>query len=236
MFGRKRDEEDFEYIGNVFDKDEYGKLIDEEDVPYENISDEYVESLFTPYLFEGEEILCVINGGSKEFVSPGDKLMVKSFFKSFGIVSTVISALFVVGVLLGVWGGSSTIVKSLLMLLPFMLIDILLPVAIITAIVTVIRWNLSTKPKGLHFAVTNRRIIGYGYKFMKSFSLGDIREIKAKVKKEKNNTGRITVYSVIYDEVKTYWTFVIPRVKDPLRVKYILDQAIEKYKANQYQG
>ena len=224
MFGKKKEEE-YEYIGNVFDKDEYGKLIDEEDVPYENISDEYVEGLVTPCLSEDEEILCVINGGSKKLETSDSIPALKKFLKGFGIAGAVVVAFFVVGVLLATSGA----VIGLLLCVPFVLFDVMLPFVIVTVIVIVFKCNRISK--GLHYAVTNKRIIGYGYQFMKSVSLGDIRYTKAKVKKEKNNIGKITVSAVVYEEVKTYWVFTIPRVKDPLRVKYMIDQAIERYKA-----
>ncbi len=38
------------------------------------------------------------------------------------------------------------------------------------------------------------------------------------------------------EEYLAYVVWTIKNVEDPLRVKYMLDQAIDKYKANNYQG
>ena len=220
MFGKKKEEE-WEYIEQYFQKDNYGQVADEEYWHREHTSTEYLTEIFKPYLMEGEQILCVIGGGKGKtndfFESGKNQRKLKS-------IKIAVAAFFIVSLAVFLISFFIDSISGLFMLLFFALFTVGIPCAMIGGITALIIWAVTAGNKGVNYAITDRRIIYQGYGQMKVISFAHITSTKA-------NAKSLTLRLSMYEGVKTNMIYVIPNVGDPLRVKYILDQAIEKYKS-----
>ena len=227
MFGKKNEKEDWEYISaeDYFDENEYGRIMTEKDkkekVIKNNSNTEFLEELFRPHLMRDEQLLCVIGSGKGDNESPFENEKSQKVGKKIAIVRNVLVALFVIGVLLAIFGKKSGAV-GLLMALPYVLLSALFPIIAIVGIVALITWGIKGAPKGMNYAVTNKRIISYGYKYFQSVRLVEITDVNASVKN--NNTGKITVKA---RGIGGYTILFIPSVNDPFRVKSIIEKAKE---------
>ena len=220
MFGKKKDEE-WEYIEQYFQKDNYGQVADEEYWEREHKSTAYLMELFRPYLKRDEQVLCVIGGGKGKtndiFESGKNQRKIKG-------VKIAGAAFFIVSLAVFFISFFIDSISGLFMLLFILLFTVGIPCAMIGGITALIIWAVTVGNKGFNYAITDRRIISHGYGEMKVISFDHIKSTSA-------NAKSITLRLSMYEGVKTNMIYVLPNVGDPLRVKYILDQAIEKYKA-----
>lgn len=151
MFGKKKEEE-WEYIGteNYFQKDNYGKVTDEEYWHKEHTSTDYLTELFKPYLMPDEEILCVIGGGkgkTKDFLESGKNQRKFIIYRCITIIALIfiLSLFFVV-----LFGDDNALFFKLLTIVMFGVPA----AAFITAIVFVIMGACSGV-KGLNYVITD---------------------------------------------------------------------------------
>lgn len=110
------------------------------------------------------------------------------------------------------------------MVLPLFILRLLAPVAAIAGIVVLLLWAFNSAPKGMNFAVTNKRILSYGYKYFQQLRIREITDISVSMKND--NTGSITIkakgtgsYSALYTILK------IPSVNDPFKIKSMIEKA-----------
>jgi hypothetical protein len=222
MFGKKKDEE-WEYIGDNFgeqDKDAQIKLYTDPD---------YVKSIFQPFLEEDEKILWCMGGGKGNKQNPLESKKGKSLLNKYDIVTKVIPFIVILGTLLMALGKSNgTKVLGFLIFLPVLLISSYLPKIMILIAVCFIIWALTSGKKAVNFAITDRRVVIYGYNQWIEAKFDDIVETSVTLKRGKK--GRIDIKLTEATEDIFLWG-----VEDPFRVKYLLDKAIEEYYANKNQ-
>lgn len=222
MFGKKKDE-DWEYIGNTFgesDKEAQTKLFTDPD---------YVKSIFQPFLEEDEQILWCMGGGKGNKENPLESKKGKSLLKKYDILSKAIPAIVILGVLIMIFGKSNgTRFLGFLIFLPVLLITSYFPIIMILIAVGFIIWALTSGKKAMNFAITDRRVVVYGYSQWLETRFDDIVETSVSLKKGKK--GRIDIKVQQAGEDMFLWG-----VEDPYRVKYLLDKAMEDYYAKQNQ-
>ena len=229
MFGKKKDEE-WEYIGDYYQNQSSYDGIDPKTAEFKAKTDtDYLNDLFKPFLKQDEQILCVIGGGKGDARNPLENEKAKKAGKKVKMISSVLSALFVLGSVLLIFGKGKLAFTGLLAVLPFMLCSSVIPIILLAAVIAIIIWALSSGNKGVNYAITDRRLISYGYGNYNEISLKDIVSTNAHV--GRGTTGSITLKATRYNGAPAFMTMIIPKVNEPLRVKYILDNAIEKYKA-----
>lgn len=224
MFGKKKEEE-WEYIEQYFQKDNYGQVADDEYWQRENIKTDDLIEIFKPYLLDGEQILCVIGGGkgkTKNFFESGKNQRKFIIYRCITIIALIfIFSLF----FLVLFSDNNALFFKLLKIFMFGVPA----AAFITSIVFVIKGACSGV-KGLNYAITDKRIISDGFGELTYLSLGDITSTSASV--SSGSKGKLTVRANKYKGQTVLYILVIPDVNEPYRVKNILDKAIADYKKN----
>ncbi|MBQ6035523.1 MAG: hypothetical protein IJL33_08490 [Ruminococcus sp.] len=228
MFGKKK-EEDWEYISaeNYFDENENSRILTEEEkqeIIKETTSTDFLEELFRPFLLKNEQILCVIGGGKGDPVTPFEDPKYEKVGEGLSILKRIVKiAPFIGAVILLISGNIILIALGFLLIILSGILNVIVPVIGATA---TLAWGIDTAPQEMNYAVTDRRVLIYGYQILKQIDLRDIFDVKATV--VSGDTGRVTVKAGKVDGQSVLAIFTFPKVKEPFRVKYIIDKAIEK--------
>ena len=102
----------------------------------------------------------------------------------------------------------------------------------IGGITALIIWAVTVGNKGFNYAITDRRIICFAYGQWQEIPLQCITSTSVKMKKD--NKGTINIKARNVPNMGGYVGYMVPWIDDPYSVKYMLDEAIEKCKANQF--
>ncbi|WP_028518056.1 hypothetical protein [Ruminococcus flavefaciens] len=221
MLWKKKDE-DWGYIGNNVGESE-------EEAQTKLFTDpDYVKSIFQPFLEEDEQILWCMGGGKGNKENPLESKKGKSLLNKYDILSKAILAIVILGVLIMIFGKSNgTRFLGFLIFLPVLLITSYLPIIMILIAVGFIIWALTSGKKAMNFAITDRRVVVFGYGQWIEAKFDDIVETSVTLKRGKK--GRIDIKVQEASKDIFMWG-----VDDPYRVKYLLDKAIEEYFAKQF--
>ena len=224
MFGKKKEEE-WNYIGDYYNSDNKRKPASGQD---ETVSG------FKPELMEGEQIICIRDGG------PGKITTVMDVFEDpqkAGIVQKVakiVIGLFIAGFIIDFFFfflfGS---IVGLYMMLPFIISNVLIPIIIVGIIAITVIQIYAKRNNGKNYFITDRRIMSFGVDYWQQIPLEDVVGTKASLGKD-GYYGNLTVKAIVDQNTHECATYEIPGIADPLNVKNMLDQAIEKCKANQF--
>ena len=87
-------------------------------------------------------------------------------------------------------------------------------------------WLIKTCNNGRSYYITDRRLMTFGENYWQEIPLEDVVSTKV-------SGNKITVRALISQDMHKRGNYVIPDIKDALNVKYRLDKAIEKCKADQ---
>ncbi|SFW51263.1 hypothetical protein [Ruminococcus flavefaciens] len=229
MFGKKK-EEDWEYISaeDYFDENEYGRIMTEEEKREKaikaNTDTEYLKNLFRPNLMFDEQLLCVIGGGKGKTEDPlesgkNQRKLIKNNYITIAIVIFIFALTLYV-----IFCNASSLIVEILLLLMFGF-----PAAVVIGVIVTVIESLNSDVNGVNYAITDKRIISDGYGQVKTLSLGDITSTSASI--TSGSKGKITVKANRYEGRSMLFILVISNVNEPFRVKHILDNAIENYKA-----
>lgn len=215
MLWKKKDE-DWGYIGNNVGESE-------EEAQTKLFTDpDYVKSIFQPFLEEDEQILWCMGGGKANTKNP-----IETMKSKYAIASIVIKAMVVIGILLTLFGKSRTAFINFLMFLPALLLYEFFPIIMILLVAGLIIWFFVSGKKGMNFAITDRRVVVFGYGQWIEAKFDDI--VVTSVSMTKGNKGRIEIsLTEAVDEI------ILWNIDDPYRVKYLLDKAIEDHLAKQF--
>ena len=228
MFGRKKDE--YDGFGNYHQSDDYGEADTGYDAEYKN---DDPKQIIQPFLAEGEDILWLMCNGDpvNQNSSESDKTKnaVNKFSKAFKIIPYII----IISILVFIFGDEEIPILGPIVLKIAMLVQVGDLIVLPAAVVIFIIWVVKKAPKNMCHAITDRRIISYGYSQLQEILLNDVTSTKAHA--NSRNKGRIIIRANGSQRANTIVTLVIPGVEDPYMVKEILDQAVEKCKAYNYQ-
>ena len=228
MFGKKKEEE-WEYISaeDYFDENEYGRILTEEkkqEIIKETTSTDFLEELFRPFLLKNEQILCVIGGGKDDPVTPFEDSKYEKVVERLSILKRILDIAFLIGVVILFISGNIILIALVILLVILSgILKFIVPVIGSTA---ALAGAVDTAPQEMNYAVTDRRVLIYGYQILKQIDLRDIFDVKATV--VSGDTGKVTVKAGKVDGQSVLAIFTFPKVKEPFRVKYIIDKAIEK--------
>jgi hypothetical protein len=233
MFGKKKEEE-WEFIGteNYFQKDNYGKVADEEYWHKEHTSTDYITEMFKPHLKKNEQILCVVGSGKGDIDDPfksGKAIKAKYKANKFKITILII---YIVGIILCVLLSQTVFVdyiETFVFLIVFGSISFL--IALFLAEVCT---RSSNTVKHVNYAITDQRILSIRYKELWQLSLKAVTDTFIYLNSD--NTGKLVINACRDLGRPTSYTYSIPNVNEPYRVKAILDDAVAKYKSNLNQG
>ena len=229
MFGRKKDEGS-EHFGDYYQEDNYGKADTGYDAEYRN---DDPKQIIQPFLAEGEDILWLMCNGDpvNQNSSESDKTKnaVNKFSKAFKIIPYII----IISILVFIFGDEQIPILGPIVLKIAILVQVGYFIVFPAAVVIFIIWAIKKAPKNMCHAITDRRIISYGYSQLQEILLNDVTSTKAHA--NSRNKGRVVIRANGSQRANTIVTLVIPGVEDPYMVKEILDQAVEKCKAYNYQ-
>ncbi len=228
VFGSKNDNEEYEYIENYFDSEVYGKPADRTQNAPKQLTSEYFERLFTPYLDMGEQILYAFGGGSGGEQNPLESEEMINKAKKYSKLAKVFAGMFALGVMLVFCSNAIFESIGFLMIIPYML----MPIALVGIVVAIIIWGVS-KTKNVDYAITDKRLIIVAYGHMQQVIYECITDVKCTLKS--GSTGTITMKTKAYGGEPSKGIFIIPDVKDAARVAQILDDAIRNHIPGQYQ-
>jgi uncharacterized protein YqhQ len=158
--------------------------------------------------------------------SPAESDKFQSTVRKMANAKIIIFVVALIGALLMIFGNIVVFLIGLLVVDLASLMQKVLVVFLIAVIVTLLIWAVRNGSKNMSYAITDRRILTYGYSQFNEIRFENIQKTKAVVSLE--NKGRIITNGLPL-------VYIMPGVEDPYRVKYILDDAIEKYKSNQSQ-
>ncbi len=228
VFGSKNDNEEYEYIENYFDSEVYGKPADRTQNAPKQLTSEYFERLFTPYLDMGEQILYAFGGGSGGEQNPLESEEMINKAKKYSKLAKVFAGMFALGVMLVFCSNAIFESIGFLMIIPYML----MPIALVGIVAAIIIWGVS-KAKNVDYAITDKRLIIVAYGHMQQVIYECITDVKCTLKS--GSTGTITMKTKAYGGEPSKGLFIIPDVKDAARVAQILDDAIRNHIPGQYQ-
>lgn len=228
VFGSKNDNEEYEYIENYFDSEVYGKPADRTQNAPKQLTSEYFERLFTPYLDMGEQILYAFGGGSGDEQNPLESEEMINKAKKYSKLAKVFAGMFALGVMLVFCSNAIFESIGFLMIIPYML----MPIALVGIVVAIIIWGVS-KAKNVDYAITDKRLIILAYGHMQQVIYECITDVKCTLKS--GSTGTITMKTKAYGSEPSKGLFIMPDIKDAARVAQILDDAIRNHIPGQYQ-
>lgn len=228
MFGSKKDNEEYEYIEKYFDSEVYGKPADRTQNAPKQLTSEYFERLFTPYLDMGEQILYAFGGGSGDEQNPLESEKMINKAKKYSKLAKVFAGMFALGVMLVFCSNAIFESIGFLMIIPYML----MPIALVGIVAAVIIWGVS-KAKNVDYAITDKRLIIVAYGHMQQVIYECITDVKCTLKS--GSTGTITMKTKAYGGEPSKGLFIMPDIKDAARVAQILDDAIRNHIPGQYQ-
>ena len=211
----KKDE--YDSFGNYRQSDDYGHN------PVTGTED--VKSIFQPFLEENEEILWSMCNGNPYAQSPAESDKFQGAVRKMAKAKIIIFVVALIVALLMLFGGVMSILIGIFVISVVSLIEKAFIFFLIAVIVTLIIWVVRNGSKNVFYAITDRRILIFGYSEFQEERFEDIQETKAVISRE--NKGRIVINKI--SEI-----YIMLGVEDPYRVKYILDNAIEKYKRSQW--
>ena len=229
VFGKKK-EEDWEYVEQYFQKDNYGQVADKEYWHKEHSSTDYLEELFRPHLKRDEQILCVIGSGQGDLGNPLEspkamKLKYKSYKAKIAIL-----VLFIIGIILCTIFARPDIIGGFVTTF-FSVLICSFPLLILALIIVGITLG-SKGNKEANYAITDQRLLKVQYKELKQLSLKTVTDTF--VQMNSDNTGKLIIKACRDLGSPTNYTYTIPKVNDPYRVKAILDEAVQKHKIKLY--
>lgn len=214
MFDKK---DEYDGFGNYGQSDDYGHN------PVTGTED--VKSIFQPFLEGNEEILWSMCNGNPYAQSPSESDKFQGAVRKMAKAKIIIFVVALIVALLMFFGGVMSILIGIFVISVVSLIEKALIFFLIAVIVTLLIWAVRNGSKNMSYAITDRRILTYGYSQFNEVRFENIKKTKAVVSSE--NKGRIVTNGLPL-------VFIMPGVEDPYRVKYILDNAIEKYKRSQW--
>lgn len=210
MFDKK---DEYDGFGNYGQSDDYGHN------PVTGTKD--VKRIFQTFLEENEEILWSMCNGNPYAQSPAESDKFQGTVRKMAKAKIIIFVVALIVALLMLFGGVMSILIGIFVISVVSLIEKALIFFLIAVIVTLLIWAVRNGSKNMSYAITDRRILTYGYSQFNEVRFEDIKKTKALVSSE--NKGRIVTNGLPL-------VFIMPGVEDPYRVKYILDNAIENYK------
>ena len=214
MFEKK---DEYDGFGNYSQSNDYGYN--------PGTSTEDIKRIFQPFLEEGEEILWSMCNGNAYAQSPAENDKFQSTVKKMAKAKIMIFVVALIAALLMFCGGLMSFLVGIFVISIISLIEKALIFFLIAVIVTLIIWAVKNGSQNVCYAITDRRIIMYGYSQFQQVRFESIQKTKAVIISE--NKGRIVATGMPM-------IFIMSGVEDPFRVKYILDNAIEKYKRSQW--
>ncbi len=229
VFGSKKDNEEYEYIENYFDSEVYGKPADRTQNAPKQLTSEYFERLFTPYLDMGEQILYAFGGGIGDEQNPLESEGMINKLQKFSKLAKVFAGMFAVGIIMTMFFSNVIFeIIGFLIIIPYLL----MPIAVLGIVAAIIIWGVS-KTKNVDYAITDKRLIIVAYGHMQQVIYECITDVKCTLKS--GSTGTITMKTKAYGGEPSKGIFIIPDVKDAARVAQILDDAIRNHIPGQYQ-
>ena len=215
MFGKN---DEYNGFGNYRQGDDHG---------YEHGTDhEDAKHIFQPFLEEGEEILWSMCHGNPYAQSPTDSDELKNTVRKMRNTKKIIFLVALIGVLLVIFGNIVVFLIGLLVSVVASLMQKVLVFFLIVVVVTLLIWAFRNNGKNISYAITDRRILQFGYSYFNEVRFENIQKTKAVIRHE--NEGEIITNGMPL-------IYIMQGVEDPYRVKYILDDAIEKYKRDKSQ-
>ena len=227
MFGKKKEEE-WEYIEQYFQKDNYGQIADEESMHRERSANDFLEEMFRPHLKRNEKILCVIGSGCGDKDDPLESPKILKLKYEAYKTKIAVLILFIIGIILCVALAKPDIIAGFVGTFFSMLICSF-PLLILALIIFGITLG-SKGNKEANYAITDQRLLKVQYKELKQLSLKTVTDTF--VQMNSDNTGKLIIKACRDLGKPTNYTYSIPRVNDPYRVKAILDEAVKNYKIN----
>ncbi|WP_297961848.1 hypothetical protein [uncultured Ruminococcus sp.] len=211
MFWEKKNEEEIDHI--IDHTANYnGGAASEEYSSIPQTKEEYIAKLFRPYLYKEEQILCVAGNGDVEggYGTPASE---KKMLKALLIVVPICIAAFALGVLAGELPRDMVIITVLFVLFG-------MPAIIVLSIIV---WlALGGLSGSANYAVTNQRVLAMVQENWQEISLKEVKKTAMQ--------GRIVTVT------SEHGLFLgIYYASDPLRLKAILDEAVQKCKYDIYQ-
>lgn len=211
MLGKKKNEEEIDRIINHPESDSDRASDTQEYSSRPKTKNEYITELFEPYLYKEEQILCVAGNGDVEggYGTPASE---KKMLKALLIAAPICIAGFALGVLSGNLPRDMTAILVLFVFLG-------LPGIIVFSVI--IWLALGGLSGSANYAVTNKRVLAMVQENWQEISLKE-------VKKTAVQSGIVAVTSEYGAYLGIYYA------SDPLRVKAILDEAVQKCKADSH--
>ena len=217
MFGKK---DEYDGFGNYRQSDDYGYN--------QGTNTDDAKRIFQPFLEEGEVILwsmCSGNGNASaqfhaESDEPQSSAREMQYAKLISAIKTPIGVILLIFV---------SVILSLIAMFLFCFASVMmhiLKLILLAAVMTLLIWAAVKGGKNMSYAITDRRILQFGYSYFSEVRFENIQKTKAVTSSE--NKGKIITNGIPL-------VYIMLGVEDPYRVKYILDDAIEKYKRDQSQ-
>ena len=147
------------------------------------------------------------------------------FLKAYNISNTML----IIGLVLLAFSGVYITLLGVLFTLPSLLFG---PVVLVIGVIMIIAGAIRVCRKGLNLCLTDKRIISFGVNYLQDIPLEDV--VSTKVVAGKGNKGKLIIKAKIDQNSRKCANYVFPDVEDYRAVKYRLDQAIEKCKADQF--
>lgn len=216
MFGKK---DEYDGFGGYDESNNYGYN--------PGTSTDELKSIFQPYLEEGEKILWSMCNGDAYAQSPAESDKFKGAVKGVKNAHTIIIIVVIIAFLLLIFGGAiAALIGTVLFVSAGRMINVI-KFLLIGTVIALIIWALKSETRNnMCYAITDRRIITYGYSQFNEIRFENIQKTKAVISRE--NRGSIVTNGLPL-------VFIMPGVEDPYRVKYLLDSAIEEYKRDHSQ-
>ena len=194
----------------------FGKKKEEE---YEYIGQNYnnAVSLFQSYLYKGEKILYSTGNGTTD-ESIIEKLHQLEDTKIGKAIAAAHMALLFGGIILCMLGYP---------IIGVIVIALCISIPLVMAIVLIIMY--CAKPPSANAAITDKRVISMIGKNWDEIPLKDVSETSIR------NGNMIMVRTKGYSAASTTDYLVIYKVQNPLGVKQMLDEAVQRAKTEQYQ-
>lgn len=213
MFWEKKNEEGIDHI--IDHTANYnGGAASEEYSSTPQTKEEYIAKLFRPYLYKEEQILCVAGNGDVEggYGTPASE---KKMLKALLIVVPICIAAFALGVLTSDLPWDVAVIIGLVMF-------VFLGVPAIVVISIIVWLALGGVSGSANYAVTNQRVLAMVQENWQEISLKEVKKTAMQ--------GRIVTVT------SEHGLFLgIYYASDPLRLKAILDEAVQKCKYDIYQ-
>ena len=158
--------------------------------------------------------------------SPTDSDKLQSTVRKMKNTKKIIFFVALIGALMIFFGNIVVFLIGLLVAFTASLMHKVLVFLLIAVVATLLIWAFRNGSKNISYAITDRRILQFGYSYFNDVRFENIQKTKAVIRS--GNKGRIITNGMPM-------IYIMLGVEDPYRVKYILDDAIEKYKQDKSQ-